>query len=145
MTEMRRGHVGAAGFALLVAVIVPACRRAPACALVEIGFDRRGWPASYTNEQADALTGFQAQEFRRTAPPGAPPRLYTRPGQNTFVALFDGPAEDVVLARCSQAVDAYLPKAPRMPVTVRDSDGKYSFPLAAQVGTPCRPCGDDRR
>ena len=131
-----------AGFALVVAFIVPACRRAPACALVEIGFDRRGWPTSYTNEQADVLTGFQAQEFRRTAPPGASPRLYTRPGRNTFVALFDGPADDVVLARCRQAVDAYLPK---MPITVRDSDGKYSFPLTAEVRTPCRPCGDDRR
>ncbi|HXU06845.1 MAG TPA: hypothetical protein VN903_38090 [Polyangia bacterium] len=105
---------------------------APACAFVKIGFDRRGWPTNTSNQAFDNMTRVQADDLRKAAPPGASPRVYTQPGQDTMFALFDGDGDDVVLARCKQAVAAYLPKAPRMPLIGQGS--------ATHVIVPCQPC-----
>ena len=74
----------------------------------------------------------EADRFRRAAPRGVVPRMSVEPGANTMNAFFDGATSDAVLAACKRTVDAYLPKAPRMPIVGTGS--------AAHVVIPCRPC-----
>ena len=113
---------------------------APACAFVEIGFDRRAWPVGTSEESFHLAVRGYADDFRRVAPAKASPRMFTRPGVSTMYALFDGPSNGEVLARCKKTVAAYLPKAPRLPGTETGPDGRQRMPSAASVHIPCRPC-----
>jgi hypothetical protein len=104
----------------------------PACALVSIAFDHRALPTTTSPEGFDNWVVGNADDIRRAAPPGAPPRMYTQPGGGRVDALFDGATAEDVLSRCQATVAAYLPTAPALPL--------IGYGSAAHVVVPCSPC-----
>ena len=103
---------------------------APACAFVSISFDSRALPSNTTPRGFDWWVVGKADDIRRAAPAGAPPRMYTDHG--TVNALFDGPTVTQVLALCEQTVATYLPTAPDLPL--------IGFGSATHVQIACRSC-----
>jgi hypothetical protein len=104
---------------------------APPCAEVAIGLDLRALPHSPSDDSIRLYVLGQIDDLRRSAPAGSVQDVRYQPGVGSMHALFMGATEAEALARCSEAVDGYLPTAPRLP---------RSMQPAARVLIPCRRC-----
>lgn len=110
----------------------PASQASLACAEVHLGLDLRALPTNTTPEGIDMWVRGQAWDLQEAASGEPAPRTYVMQGAGSVHGQFDAPTESGALARCEQALAAYLPTAPNLPLIGSGS--------AAHVIVPCRPC-----